>query len=70
MPRLSTRNGLPYEELGLSDFEYGPVPVSADDDGGAGSALLLFGAVALGVTVYWWEVEGKAKRKARRRHRG
>ena len=69
MPRLTTRNGLPYEELGTADFEHGPVPVS-DDDGGAGSALLMVGAIALGVTLYWWDVEGRAKHKARRRQRG
>jgi hypothetical protein len=68
VPRLTTRNGLPYEELGLADLEYGPVPVG-DDGEGAGSALLMFGAIALGVTLYWWEVEGKSKRKARRRSR-
>ena len=62
MPRLTSRDGLPYEELGLADFEYGPVPVS-DDEGGAGNALLMFGAIALGVTLYWWDVEGKANRR-------
>jgi hypothetical protein len=40
-----------------------PVPVGQDD--GAGSALLMFGAIALGVTVYWWNVEGKRKRSRR-----
>jgi hypothetical protein len=30
----------------------------------------MFGAIALGVTVYWWDVEGRAKHKARRRQRG
>ena len=69
MPRMTTRNGLPYEELGVAELEHGPVPVS-DDEGGAGGALLMFGAIALAVTVYWWDVEGKAKRQARRRQRG
>jgi hypothetical protein len=69
VPRLTTRNGLPYEELGLADFEYGPVPVS-DDEGGVGNAMLWFGAIALGVTLYWWDVEGRSKKEARRRQRG
>jgi hypothetical protein len=57
MPRLVIRNGRFHQAMGA-------------DEGGAGGALLMFAAIAAGVTLYWWEVEGKAKRKARRRSRG
>jgi hypothetical protein len=40
------------------------IPLGAD--GGVGNALLWMAIIVGGVTLYWWDVQGKKKRRGQR----